>query len=309
MMQISVIDKHIPSADGVHTLRGKVFIPTGEIRGIFQISHGMAEHIERYFDFMQYLAENGFVCAAHDHIGHGKTADSEDELGYFAKKDGDVIVYRDVIAFGESLKADFPEKPLILMGHSMGSFIARNAAIHAPSLYRALIIMGTGGPNPLSGIGLALTRTVAKAKGEKHRSKLVQALTFGGYNKRTDKKHPYAWLTYDEARLKKYASDTHCGFRFTVSAMHDLIKMQNTVNRQEWFESMPKTMPILLVSGEEDPVGNYGRGVRTVYEKLKGAGAKNTELKLYPKMRHEVLNELERKTVYADILAFLQKNI
>ncbi len=308
-MQISVIEKQIPSTDGIHTLRGKMFLPEGEIRAVLQIAHGMAEHIDRYADFMTYLAENGILAVAYDHIGHGKTAENDDELGYFAKKDGWQIVYRDVIAFSQAVKNEYPDKPFILMGHSMGSFIVRNAVTYAHDLYDALIIMGTGGPNPLSGIGLSLAKAIAKYKGEKYHSGLLQALTFGSYNKKTDKKHPYEWLTYDGEIRKKYAADPHCGFLFTVSAMQDLITMQAEVNTDTWFTLVPKELPILLTSGEEDPVGSYGDGVRTVYEKLQKAGVQNTELKLYEKMRHEILNEIEKERVYEDILAFVLKNI
>ena len=308
-MAITIIDKHIPSTDGIHTLRGKVYLPEGEVRGILQISHGMAEHIGRYADFMTYLAENGFIAAAHDHIGHGMTAENEDELGFFAEKDGWRIVCRDVIAFARSLKEDHPEKPLILMGHSMGSFIARIVAAETKELYSGYIFMGTGGPNPISGAGLALTQTITKLKGPRHISDVVYAAAFGTYNNRTEKDDIYAWLTTDLDMRKKHNEDPLSTFRFTVSAMHDLIKMQDIVNRAAWYAAIPKDLPILLIAGEEDPVGAYGKGVKTVYGKLSAAGAQKLFLKLYPKMRHEVLNEVARSTVYADLLAFLEENI
>ena len=307
-MAISVIPKNIPSTDGIHTLRGKMYIPEGHIRGMFQISHGMVEHIERYADFMRYLAENGFLAFAHDHVGHGKTAETSDELGFLAEKDGWKLLYRDVIAFAKAIKADYPHLPLILMGHSMGSFIARNAMNEEPDLFDAVIIMGTGGPNPVSRAGLFLARTLIRCKGKKHISNLLQTAAFGSYNKKTASQHPSAWLTRDEEILKKHACDPLCNYRFTVSAMHDLITMQDKVNQNIWFEHAPKNMPILLISGEEDPVGNYGKGVRTVYQKLCQAGARNVSLKLYPHMRHEVLNEIGRQDVYRDILTFLSKN-
>ena len=307
-MAITIMDKQIPSTDGIHTLRGKIFLPEGEIRGIVQISHGMVEHIGRYADFMTYLAENGFIAAAHDHIGHGKTAENEEELGFFAEKDGWRIVCRDVIAFGKLLKEEYPEKPLILMGHSMGSFIARIVSAEAKALYDAFIFMGTGGPNPMSSAGLALTSLLMKTKGPRHVSDLVYAAAFGSYNNRTEKDDPYAWLTTDRDMIKKHNDDPLCTYRFTVSAMHDLIKMQDMVNRAAWYGAVPKDRPILLISGEEDPVGAYGKGVATVHEKLKAAGVEKLTLKLYPDMRHEVLNEVDRTMVYADLLAYLNGN-
>ena len=308
-MAITIIDKHIPSTDGIHTLRGKVYLPEGEIRGILQISHGMAEHIARYAEFMTYLAENGFIAAAHDHIGHGLTAENAEELGFFAEKDGWRTVCRDVIAFSKSLKEEYPEKPLILMGHSMGSFIARIVCAEAKDLYSAYIFMGTGGANPMSSAGLALTSILTKTKGPRHISDLVYAAAFGTYNNRTEKDDIYAWLSTDREMVKKYHEDPLCGYRFTVSAMHDLIKMQDIVNRAAWYAAIPKDRPILLIAGEEDPVGTYGKGVRTVHQKLISAGAQKASLKLYPKMRHEVLNEMEKAIVYADLLDFLKENI
>ena len=308
-MAITIIDKHIPSADGIHTLRGKVYLPEGEIRGILQISHGMAEHIGRYAEFMTHLAENGFIAAAHDHIGHGMTAENEEELGFFAEKDGWRTVCRDVIAFARSLKEDYPEKPLILMGHSMGSFIARIVCAEAKELYSAYIFMGTGGSNPMSSAGLALTSMLTKTKGPRHISDLVYAAAFGTYNNRTEKDDIYAWLTTDRDMREKHNKDPLSTFRFTVSAMHDLIKMQDIVNRAAWYAAIPKDLPILLIAGEEDPVGAYGKGVRAVHKKLTAAGVQKLSLKLYPKMRHEVLNEVERDAVYADLLTFLKENI
>ena len=302
-MAITIIDKHIPSTDGIHTLRGKVYLPEGEIRGILQISHGMAEHIARYAEFMTYLAENGFIAAAHDHIGHGLTAENAEELGFFAEKDGWRTVCRDVIAFSKSLKEVYPEKPLILMGHSMGSFIARIVCAEAKDLYSAYIFMGTGGANPMSSAGLALTSILTKTKGPRHISDLVYAAAFGTYNNRTEKDD------IDREMVKKYHEDPLCGYHFTVSAMHDLIKMQDIVNRAAWYAAIPKDRPILLIAGEEDPVGTYGKGVRTVHQKLIAAGAQKVSLKLYPKLRHEVLNEMEKAIVYADLLDFLKENI
>ena len=308
-MAITIIDKHIPSTDGIHTLRGKVYLPEGEVRGILQISHGMAEHIARYAEFMTYLAENGFIAAAHDHIGHGLTAENEKELGFFAEKDGWRTVCRDVIAFSKSLKEEYPEKPLILMGHSMGSFIARIVCAEAKDLYSAYIFMGTGGANPMSSAGLALTSILTKTKGPRHISSLVYAAAFGTYNNRTEKDDIYAWLSTDREMVKKYHDDPLCGFHFTVSAMHDLIKMQDIVNRTAWYAAIPKDRPILLIAGEEDPVGTYGKGVQAVHKKMIASGAQKASLKLYPKMRHEVLNEMEKVTVYTDLLDFLKENI
>ena len=305
---IQKIKKEIPSCDGIHTLRGIVYLPENP-KGILQISHGMVEHIERYDAFMMYLAENGFIACGHDHLGHGKTAENKSELGYIAEKDGHLLLCNDVYAFGKAIKADYPQCKHILLGHSMGSFIARNTVLMYPDACDALIIMGTGGPNPLSRFGLLLTAFIQKIFGAKHISKLPYFAAFSSYNKRTDHKNPMAWLSSDEEELKKHDADPFCMFYFTVSAMHMLIRLQYLANQKEWFENIRKDLPILIVSGAEDPVGNYGKGINTIYTKLIAEGVTDIVRKLYPQMRHEILNEKEREIVYADILSFLNLQI
>lgn len=296
----------VPSTDGIHTLRGVVYTPSCNVpKGILQIAHGMREHIERYADFMASLACAGFVVCGHDHLGHGKTVENEEEFGFFAEKDGWRIVTKDIHAFGEAVAANYIGIPHFLLGHSMGSFLARAAAVFFPSAFDALIIMGTGGPNALSTTGLMLTSAIRRSKGDKHISPLTQLLTFGSYTKKTGSKNRSAWLTHDEELLKKHDEDPLCNFPFTVSAMNDLIAVQKAVNQKSWFESIKKDMPILLVSGDEDPVGDYGKGVEIVYRTLLEAGCTHVTRKLYPGMRHEILNEIDREQVYLDLTAFL----
>ena len=181
---MAYLEKRVLSSDGKHRLAGRVFLPKGKIRGLFQIAHGMTEHIGRYERFMERLAEEGYLAFGYDHIGHGSTATSEEELGYFAKKDGWRLVCRDVAVFAEAIRNEYgKDLPYILMGHSMGSFIARLAACHFchPD---ALIVMGTGGPNPAAGVGIALAGARCVLCGEKKRSSLLRGIAFGAYNKR-----------------------------------------------------------------------------------------------------------------------------
>ena len=301
---IQKIKKEIPSSDGVHVLRGFALVPE-EPRGIVQIAHGMTDHIGRYEAFMRYLADNGFIACGHDHLGHGTTAESKSEHGYFAKKDGYKLLYEDVYRFGEAVKKDYPDLPLILLGHSMGSFIVRGTVCRHPDACDALIVMGTSGKNPLAFPGLAVSRLIRKIRGEKFISKFVLDVAFSSYNKYMESDHPFAWLTRDESELEKHDADPFCAFSFTVSAMCDLILLQSLCNKRRWFQSVPKALPVLVVSGENDPVGNYGGGVREVYRRLLNAGVKDVSLKLYPDMRHEILNELGKETVWEDILRFL----
>jgi alpha-beta hydrolase superfamily lysophospholipase len=305
---IQKIKKEVLSSDGVHILHGCVLAPE-EPKAILQIAHGMTEHIARYEPFMTYLAENGFVVCGHDHLGHGTTAEASGEFGYFAKKDGHRIVCEDVYAFGKAVRKDYPGIPFFLMGHSMGSFIARLAVSNHPDACDALVVMGTSGKNPLSFPGLLVARIIRKLRGEKFVSRFVLSVAFSSYNKRTENEHPYAWLTRDKKELEKRDGDPFCAFLFTVAAMCDLILLQSLCNKRRWYASIRKDLPILIVSGDADPVGNYGKGVEEVYESLIAEGVTDVSRKLYPGMRHEILNEIDREPVWKDILDFLQNQI
>ena len=298
----------VRSIDGVHTLAGVVYIPAGDPVGILQVVHGMTEYIGRYDRFMTEMAEAGFVVCGHDHLGHGQTADPS-EWGYIAPKNGWDILCRDAKAFGDEVRKEYgQELPYILMGHSMGSFIARLTAEKyvKPD---ALIIMGTGGPNPAAGVGIALTGLVKAFRGGKHISKLVYMLAFGGYTKPFKKENDiYAWLTNDRAVRDVYRKDPLCTFLFTTSAMGDLIRLTKESNRAAWFKALPDGLPILLVSGKDDPVGGMGKGVGTVYRKLQKAG-KQVTCHLYEEYRHEILNDTCYDLVVKDIQSFLSQTV
>ncbi len=302
---IRKLTKEIPSADGAHTISGLVYVPENP-KGILQIAHGMIEHIARYDAFMTFIAENGYIVCGHDHLGHGKTVRDASELGFIAEKDGHLLLCEDVYAFGQAIGKDYPHLKRILLGHSMGSFIARNTVASHPDAYDALIVMGTGGPNPISGFGIALTTVIQKLFGARHISRLVHFAAFGSYNKRIGKGNPMAWLSRDPEELQKHDDDPFCTFDFTVCAMRDLIRLQAIANHKDWFASIRKDLPILIVSGAEDPVGNYGKGIETVYRALIAEGVTDVTRKLYHGMRHEILNEFDREIVYRDILAFLE---
>ena len=301
---ISVIEKKVPSCDGIHELAGKVCLPEGEPKGLFHVVHGMTEHIGRYDAFMRAAAEAGFICFGYDHLGHGRTAKDASELGFIAKKNGWKMLAEDVAGFADAMKTEYGDDlRYVLLGHSMGSFVVRTA-VETTVIPDRLIVMGTGGPNPAAPAAIAYLSTVKFFRGGRSYSGLAEKIAFSTYNERfADENDPLSWLTKDVEVRRLNAEDEFCGFRFTVSAMRDLVKLNRFCNTKKWFRSIDRSLPILLVSGSEDPVGEYGKGVTTVYEKLKAAGAQ-AEMKLYENCRHEILNDTCREEVTADVLEF-----
>ena len=302
---IKVIDKEVLSSDKIHQLKGKIYIPEGTARGLFHVVHGMAEHIARYDGFMRELAQQGYIAFAYDHLGHGYTARDDSELGFIAHEKGWEKLIDDVFLFGNEIrKAMGNELPFILMGHSMGSFIVRLVATKY-NHYDKLIVMGTGGPNPAADAGIALAGNIKKRRGDHYRSKLIYRIAFGSYNKRfKEENDPYSWISTLPSTRDLYRSDKFCTYMFTASAMQDLVRLNKMSNDKLWFTAVDRNKPILLVSGAEDPVGDYGKGVSTVYENLKKAGA-DVRMKLYPGVRHEILNDTSRDQVIRDILTFI----
>ncbi len=300
------------SSDGVHTLAGVIYLPESEPLGYFHIVHGMTEHIERYDRIFTDLCEKGYICFGYDNLGHGYTARNESELGYIADKGGDDLLCRDVKVFSDAVTEKYNKKfgkklPYYLMGHSMGSFITRLAVEKyvKPDKY---IIMGTGGKNPAASAGLAVIALIKLLFGGHHISPLIEKMAFGSYNSRFGggtAEDPSPWLTRDAEMRKKYYADHFCTFKFTVSAMGDLIRLNKDSNRKEWYDNMPKELPILLLSGADDPVGGYGKGIDQVYSELKSTGHDVKSI-LYPDARHEILNDITYDEVKKDILEFIE---
>ena len=308
-MSIEKREYKVLSSDGVHQLAGVVYLPKGEPVGFFHVVHGMTEYIGRYEKFMTEMAEHGWICFGYDHLGHGHTVNDAGELGYIAKKDGWRLLVADVHRYAEAAMAEFgpenKELPYVLMGHSMGSFIVRLATetcVHPDRL----IVMGTGGPNPVAGIGLVLIKVIKALRGDRHISKLLDDVAFGSYNDAwgggtevdTD-----PWLTSDVSVRMRYYADPLCTFKFTASAMGDLVTLTKESNRKAWFTNMPKDIPVLLVAGQDDPVGDFSEGVKKVHEGLLKAGVKS-KMKIYENARHEILNDISYNDVVRDILAF-----
>lgn len=305
-MSFKVIQKSILSSDNKNTLSGVLYLPEGEIRGIFHLVHGMTEYIGRYEPLFSALAGNGYLCVGFDNLGHGKTA-SEQDLGFIASKNGWSYMVDDVKLFADSIKADYPNLPYTLMGHSMGSFITRIAVSRYSDLADKYVCCGTAGKNPVAGMGLLLCNTIKLFRGERAVSPTLENIAFGSYNKRFDGGTKYEWLTKDRDIIDKYAKDKFCTFHFTVSALHDLIKLIKVCNSKNCFTSTKDNLPLLIISGDMDPVGNYGKGIKEVYRNYKASGNTNAAMILYENCRHEIHNDSCKEQTITDILEFIGK--
>ena len=279
-------------------------------RAMIQIAHGMCEYFGRYRSFAKALAALGFLVFGHDHLGHGESAKTQDDLGFTASGGGSEHLVEDVAILSRHMKALHPTLPLVLFGHSMGSFIVRETLARYGDVYSAAVFCGTGGPEAPAALGKLLASALIKLQGEHHRSPLLTSISFLGYNKKFEKGcDPNAWLTRDQSVVAKYNEDPRSGFVFTLRAYHDLFTLVDTVSRRNWAHRIPKSIPILLISGEMDPVGDYGRGVKAVYNRLVAADVEDVTLKLYPAMRHEILNEIDKETVWEDLVKWINAKL
>lgn len=296
-----------PSATGVCDIAAKAYYPDdGSFDTVLVINHGMAEHQERYLGFIEFLTANGVAVFMHDMANHGKSNKEFADTGWFGEKDGYKGLIADLRTNVLKAKEENPGKKLIVMGHSMGSFICRMyTANHPEDGFDGAIYMGTGGPNPLAATGEKLAAVIGKVCGKKHKSKLLDKLSFSAYSKPFEHRTSFDWLTRDTAIVDKYIADPYCGFLFTTQGMIDLVKLNVLSNTDEWYATLSKELRILLISGAMDPVGDLSKGIEAVSAKLAETGHENVTTKLYPECRHEVLNELNKDEVMNDILAWI----
>lgn len=297
----------VPSTDGQSELAYYAYAPAEAVpRAVIQICHGMREYVRRYERFAQDMCALGFAVCGHDHLGHGETAKSEDELGFIAAKHGAERLVDDLYEVTKRIHSDFEGLPVILLGHSMGSFVGRALVAKYKDAVDGFIISGTGGPESPTALGKMVASTVALFRGKRYRSKLIHGMAMGGYTKKMGEGAPRSsWLTRDGEIVKKYDNDPFCKNIFTVRGFYDLFDLLGGVSKKSWAGKLRRDLPILMISGDADPVGNYGRGVKVVYDRLCGAGLTDVTLKLYADARHELLNEINRDEVIEDILAWL----
>ena len=286
---------------------------SGECKAILQITHGMVEFIERYLPFAEFLTSKGYMVVGHDHIGHGQSVASTEDWGYFCEGNPSDVLVEDMHKLRSMIQADYPQLPYFMLGHSMGSFMLRKyLAVHNEKL-RGAIIMGTGFiPENMTNLALMLTSVVAKLRGEKHRSKLIQSLAFGADYKgfdMTGEKPEDSWLTKDVDIVNAYYKEPRCTYMFTVNGYKGLFEAVNYSCNPENAAKIPKKLPLFIVSGAQDPVGGLGKGVKDVYDMYKAAEMLDITYKLYENDRHEILNETDRKVVFEDLLAWMNVRI
>lgn len=304
-------DFYFNSSTGKNKIHARMCVPDAEPRAIVQIIHGIAEYIGRYDEFMSFLADNGIIAVGTDHLGHGKSIESEEQTGFFAYDNGWDYVVRDEEVLRLAMHENYPELPIIVFGHSMGSFMTRTLLIRYPDAFNAAIISGTGNQGAaLVNGGLFMGNLVTGLRGAHHYSKFLNNLAFGSYNKIYDNpKTEYDWLSRDETNVQKYIDDPLCGFIPSCSLFRDMMTGVKFITNKKNLTAMNKDMPVYFMSGDMDPVGECGKGVQKAYNNFLEAGMKDVSIKLYPGGRHEMLNEINKDEVYADILAWLNSKI
>ena len=303
---------YFDSRDGKHKIHAIQWIP--EVKApvcIMQIVHGMAEYIDRYDEFARYMADKGILVVGDDHLGHGKSVAPGEPYGYFCKEDAPTVLVRDEHRLKKIMQKRYEGVPYIILGHSMGSFITRNYLLRYGAGIDGVIIVGTGmQPKVVLRFGIALSSLVGALLGEKHVSRFIDKMSFGVYNKRiASPKTSFDWLSRNEDNVRRYLDDPMCGFIFTANGFQTLFKLIYNLHDEAKLKQMPKNLPVFFLAGEDDPVGNYGRDVKQVCESFKELGMENVQMKLYPKDRHEILNEVDREDIYGDIYRWVLQRV
>ncbi len=296
------------SSDGKTPIYYRAWLPTGTPKAVLVICHGMLEHIERYEEFASRLNKQQIAVYGHDHLGHGHSILSPEDKGFFAEKDGNQCVVNDYYKMIVIASQAHPTTPLFLMGHSMGSFILRQLLHHRqlPALHGA-IIMGTGhAPKALVQSGKALATFIAKTRGQRYKSDLLYHLALGSNSKNISPAPTgYEWLSRDEERVHHYIHDPFNGDNFTAQAYADMFSGMLTNYDPARLSTLDRKLPLLLVSGSHDPVGDNGKAVEALYKSYLEMNYKDVSLILYPEARHELLNENNRAEVIHDIINWL----
>lgn len=297
-----------PSQDGLTNVHAVCWAPENKPKAILQIVHGMSEYIERYEPFARFLTERGILVVGHDHLGHGGSIRSEEYYGYFAEKHGNRVLLKDMHCLQKLTEKKYPGIPYFMLGHSMGSFLARQyLCIYGQELTGA-VIMGTGyQPRIMTKLGMLVCKVRAMQRGWRYQSNLVDSMACGAYARFFKGATGSEWLSRNEENVRSYVDDERCGFKFTLNGYYNLFYSIDCLSYRSYLEKMPKELPVFFVAGEQDPVGQFGKGVRKVYQTFLKLGMQDVTCKLYPEDRHEILNETDREVVMTDIWEWMKK--
>lgn len=300
---------YYPSHDGKTTVHACIWQCEGEPKAVLQLIHGMAEYAARYAPLAEFLTKRGIAVCAEDHLGHGKSVCSEEDLGYFAAQKGWQTVLADIRGLTEIVKPRYDGVPYFVMGHSMGSFFCRKyISLYGEELAGA-IVMGTGFKGAgTTGSAKFLTGLVALFKGWRYRSRFIDRAAFGSYNKKFEKRTPFDWLSAEPENVDNYIADPLCGVPFTCNAFYGLFGIISQACKTSTVKAVPDKLPVKVVSGADDPVGDYGKGVEKFTDKLLKYG-KNASLTLYRGCRHEIVNDTSAPRVFRDLAEFIEENI
>lgn len=297
----------VASAQDGLLLEGIEVLPSGKIKGLVQISHGMVEHKERYLDFMRFLAAHGYASVVHDHRGHGKSVKSQADWGYFYD-DAGVDIVEDLNTVAAYARKDTGNVPIILFGHSMGSLVVRSYIKKYDNRIDKLIVCGAPGYNPAAGVGLGIVNVMSKFKGDMYRSPFISSLATGNFDKRFEGDRKNRWISANEDNVIRYNATPECSFTFTLNGFKNLFSlMKSTYSKKDWGMQQP-LLPILFIAGRDDPVILGEKKWQEAQDFLKKQGYTRISGKLYDGMRHEILNEEDHMQVYQDILAFLNED-
>lgn len=305
-MDITKITGHYDSADKIHKIRYHIFYrPDTEPTGVVQIAHGMCDYFVRYSEMAEYLVNKGFVVCGNDHLGHGGSVNSDEELGWFAKEKGWEYAVKDMYTLTKIMKAKYVGLPYFLIGHSMGSFLSRAYTTKYGKYLDGVIFMGTSGGVEILPELLSIIDVMKKFHSDNYRSQHINKLVFGAYNRKIHpRRNDYDWVSRDDMITDKFSADPKTNFIFTLNGFENLGKVLWYVSNKKWYENYPVDLPTLLMSGSEDPVGNYGKGVEKVFKNLKKHDA-DVSVKIYDGARHELPNETNRQEVFNDVYNFL----
>lgn len=303
---------YFPSSDGKTLIHVNQWTPTDrKIVGVVQIAHGVAEYGARYEPFAQYLCSHGFVVVANDHLGHGKSLIAGKPMVYFGEKDGWWHVVDDIETLRAKVAKVFPDVPYFLFGHSMGSFLSRTHLIRYPGKLDGCILCGTGHqPAAVIAGGKLIADREIRRLGKHAFSVKADNLAFGAYNKAfAPNRTPFDWISASTANVDAYIADPLCGGNTTLGLFRDMLDGLTFITKQSNINQMDKELPVFFIAGDQDPVGDMGKGVRKAHGCFKKAGIRDLNIKLYHGLRHEILNEASRQYVYRDVLDWLEARI